>query len=288
MIYNHILACDVGATRARIAIIDAHGNVAHKKVLNSVNSSPSILIDMIIQVLKESKLQVDGGVVGVAGPVDYESGQIIALPNLDSWDGLLSSDYLTSELQFEVLIANDADLAALGEHGFGAGLGFSNMVYITVSTGIGSGIIVNDRLLKGRTSLGEIGHTIIDRTNLNTLEKLASGASLKKITGLPADEVVKHVREKNLEYLGIFREFTRDLSIGIYNLCRIFSPDTVVIGGGLSNAGPLLLNPIRDFLFENLNLHGKVPIVLSIAKCGDDSGLIGARVFWNNSRSNYA
>jgi predicted NBD/HSP70 family sugar kinase len=82
VIYNHILACDVGATRTRIALVDGQGNVAHKKVRNSVEISPSILIDTIAQVLKESEVQVDGGVVGVAGPVDYDLAGSLRFPIL--------------------------------------------------------------------------------------------------------------------------------------------------------------------------------------------------------------
>ncbi len=102
-------------------------------------------------------------VVGLPGAVDYESGRLLWAPNLpERWPDLLSRDVLTAGLGLPVSIANDADMAAVGEAWFGAGVGVADMGYLTVSTGIGAGIVERGRLLHGVRSLGELGHTVID------------------------------------------------------------------------------------------------------------------------------
>ena len=114
------------------------------------------------EVIDNADVSVSGAVVGLPGSINYQTGQVIHLPHLPHWPHTVSADWLSAQVGLEVLIANDADLAALGEHRFGAGIGTSDMVYITASTGVGAGVIIGNKLLHGKLSLAEAGHTIID------------------------------------------------------------------------------------------------------------------------------
>src|SRR5208283_3855997 len=125
-------------------------------------------------------------VVGLPGVVDYDAGRLLWAPHLpERWPELLSRDELSGRLGLPVYIANDADLAAVGEATFGAGTGITDVAYLTISTGIGAGVVHGGLLLRGRRSLGEVGHTVIDwrawrEGRPSTLEELGSGSGVAR------------------------------------------------------------------------------------------------------------
>ena len=127
--------------------------------------------------------------VGLPGGVDYESGRLLWAPHLpEQWPALLSREELTGRLGLPVHIANDADLAAVGEATFGAGAPGTDVAFLTISTGIGAGVVNSGRLLRGRRSLAEVGHTVIDwrawrEGRPSTLEELGSGSGLARLAG---------------------------------------------------------------------------------------------------------
>lgn len=270
----------------RVAIVSTDGHVHQKHVVPSSDGDPETLINALRSAHQQSLVEVTGAVVGVPGMVDYLKQTVVKLPNLSSWEGLISGRSLSASLGLNTLIANDADLGALGEFHFGAGRGSSDMVYIAAGTGVGGGVILNGRMLRGRYSLAEVGHTIIDRTTGETVEQLASGVALRHSLGLEVSEVAERAARGDPEASRVYDQIRRDLAIGIRNLVLAFSPELVVVGGGMTTAGDPLLKPLRSLLAR----AGPYPITPQVrvvmAQTGDDVGLLGGAAFWSESHPN--
>jgi glucokinase len=184
-----------------------------------------------------------------------------------------------------VLLANDADLAALGEHRYGAGRGSRDMVYVTASTGVGAGVIIGGKILHGRLSLAEIGHTIIDRSTGDTVEDLGSGTALARLAGEDPGSVAARAAAGEPDAARLFAGVAGDFAIGVFNLVHSFAPDTVVIGGGMSQSGELLLGPVRDAFAKCADGCPASLVKVVRAQGGDDAGLKGAAAYWADTRS---
>ena len=139
---------------------------------------------------------------------------------------------------------------------------------------------LNGRLLRGRLSIAEAGHTIIERTTGGTVETLGSGTALLRLSGEDPASVAAQAAAGDSEALHYFNEVAEAFAVGVFNLVHCFSPEVVVIGGGMSRSGDLLLNPIRRMLEECGGVCPSSRVVVVEAQGGDDVGLKGAAVFW--------
>ncbi|MCD6291326.1 MAG: ROK family protein [Anaerolineae bacterium] len=308
---EYYLTADIGGTQIRAALCDAEGRV-YRRANDLTRAAEGQ--DAVIGRIKAALSQVMGDTpseqirgIGLAapGPLDPKRGIIVFAPNLYGWHNVPLRQIIQDHFGFPTFLGNDANLAALAEHHFGAGRGVHNLIYITVSTGIGGGIIVDDRLLLGEHGFAaEIGHHTIDADgvrcncgNIGCLETLASGPAIARmareaiaagepsllrdmtsedpdqITGklvyeaaVKGDALATHVLNRAGHYLGV----------GIVNLLHLFNPAMIIIGGSVAKAGDFLFEPmwetIRDrshpIYWENLRI---VPPEL-----GDDVGLLGA------------
>lgn len=136
---EQILACDLGGINLRVAVADHRGSLDHNQVITTPADDPTALVRMLREVADRVEGNIAGAVVGVPGPVDYSRGVPLRVPNLPLWKERVGSRSLAEALGTPVLLANDADLAALGEHRYGAGRGYQDMLYMTSSTGVGRG-----------------------------------------------------------------------------------------------------------------------------------------------------
>jgi glucokinase len=185
-----------------------------------------------------------------------------------------------------VAIANDADLAAVGEAWFGAGQGYADVAYLTVSTGIGAGVVTGGVLVHGRRSLAEVGHTVVDGDALAegrpaTVEELGSGTALDRLAeeaGLDASgkDLIDLVRGGDEAAARVLTRVVTAAAIGAVNLAHLFTPEVLVVGGGLGLNGDLVLDPIRRLLDSRGPRDLPEPIVVVNAARGDDAGLAGA------------
>ncbi len=276
---DRILAGDVGGTRMRVAIVESGGTVVSKEVIPTPKKDPDALT-RAIRLVENGTGPIAGAVVGLPGLIDYSRGEVLTLPNLPDWEGSLSAVRLGAELGVPVLLANDADLAALGEHRYGAGRGSQDMLYVTSSTGVGAGVIICERLLHGRLSLAEAGHTIIDWATGDTLETLGSGTALARAAGEDAAAVAARAAAGDPVASRHFATTAEAFAVGVLNLVHCYSPEVVVIGGGMSQADDLLLNPVREQLQRCGDdcVASKVKVVK--AQGDDDVGLRGAYAYW--------
>lgn len=282
---NGYIAVDLGGTNLRVALVDPTGLVLrrHRIPTPSGGSITVALAELIDELGVGSDATV---VIAVPGPVDYERGTTIWVPHLPSgWLTELTETVLSDRLGRSVSIANDADVAAVGEAYFGAARRVSDVVYVTISTGVGAGVLLNRRLVRGRRSVAEIGHTIIDRrafaeAGAATLEELASGSSVPHLAEVAEVAATSGEQLEVLEEVGDMRasllwmEMIDSLSIGIINAAWCFCPDLIVVGGGLGRESALF-EPLRVRVADMAPTRG-IQFSVVMAELGDDAGLIGA------------
>ena len=278
-----VAAVDLGGTRLRVAVFAEDGSSRARHVELTPDGDPSALVRAIRQTIDAAEdVTVEGAVVGVPGPVSYLEGRPYELPNLPAWEGHLSAQALASALGLQVVLANDDDLGALGEHRFGAGRGVEDLVYVTSGTGVGGAAILGGRLVHGRRSIAEVGWTTIDFNGSEgerRVEELGSGSALERFGRDDGIAITQRALAGEPEALAAFERVASSLAVGVMNLVFCFMPQRVVIGGGVASAGELLLGPIRDYVAREGPLMSAVPEVVA-SEGGDDSGLLGGLAFW--------
>lgn len=281
------LAVDLGGTQMRAAIVASDGELLERRAEPTPRDAtcPDALLALLGDVLAGD--EVTGAVIGVPGRVDHRRGRLEHAPNLPPhWPAALDEQLLSERLGISVALANDADLAAVGEGWFGAGRGHTDVVYLTVSTGIGAGVLLDRRIVIGQRSLGEIGHTVLDHSACRrgepaTFEDLGSGTALGRraaAAGLPSDgaRIVELVHDGDPEATHIWDELVSVIAAGVTNVAFLFSPSAIVLGGGVGRNGDLLLGPLREAL-QGCGPPGLAdPIEVLVAQLGDDAALVGA------------
>ena len=280
----HVLAADIGGTHLRVARTTHEGHVTDRQEVET-GDDPNVLVELMQKVA--SLGPVDHAVVGVPGRVDYSTGVLEYAPNLSSvWSSTLREDVLERVVGVPVAVANDADLAAVGESWFGAGRDYADVAYLTVSTGIGAGVVTGGYLVHGRRSMAEVGHTVVDGQALAegrpaTVEELGSGTALDRLAeeaglDVTGKDLVARVRGGDDQASKVLTRVITAAAIGAVNLAHLFTPDVIVIGGGLGLNGDLVLEPIRNLL-ESRGPRGlPEPIAVVNAALGDAAGLAGA------------
>lgn len=297
---------DLGGTQVRAALVDARGQVlARAAAATDAVGGPHAVLQQIQQLVAETTAGVPSSAlmglgVSAPGPLDSEAGVILGIPTLRGWVDVPIVAWLRQTLAMPVKLENDGVAAAMGEWHFGSGRGLSDFVYVTVSTGIGGGVIADGRVLRGRGRLaGHIGHMTIDPEgevcscgNQGCWEALASGTAMGKHArqragtmptsplaaygeALDAKQVVAAARAGDVLGRQLVEREARLLGMGIVNLLHLYSPDVVVVGGGVAHAFDLLHPGI------SLQVHSRAlppfratPVVA--AQLGQNSGLVGA------------
>jgi glucokinase len=299
-----IIAVDVGGTQIRAAVYPR--NHMRPSLLNriSTRNARATPLERLIQLI-ESVWPKDEPVtaIGIAspGPLDPYQGVIIAAPNIAGWADLPLRKTLEDHFNVPVILGNDANLAAYGEWCYGAGQNHHHLIYLTVSTGIGGGVIIDDQLLLGVRGLAaELGHVAVELDGplcscgkRGHLEALASGTAIARWVEqelsqgagsiLPHDQPIttKMVAQaaKKGDELAIAALTRSGTYIGkaLANYLHIFNPSIVIIGGGVSQSGSLLLEPMRAAMCEQVLSEEYVEnLTLTTAALGDEAGLMGA------------
>jgi glucokinase len=301
---SQIIAIDIGGTQLRAARFAMDGQTALQTRRTSTQGDGQTpferLCDLITNILPADQ-PVAGIAVAAPGPLDPYNGIIFSTPNIAGWENFPISAKLNERFDVPVWLGNDANLAALGEWKFGAARGHKHVLYLTISTGIGGGVIIDDRLLAGTRGLaGELGHVQImqggplcgcgQRGHLEALasgtaianfvrEQLAGGekSSLSRRAQISARDVSEAAQQGDALAIHALSRAGEHLGQAIAGFLHTFNPSIVVLGGGVTQSGDLLLAPMRRTLeasvmdksfLKNLQI---VPAAL-----GDDAGLMGA------------
>ncbi|NQT72189.1 MAG: ROK family protein [Chloroflexi bacterium] len=310
----HVIAIDIGGTSFRVALADANRNILSRNSEPTLASDgPESGIQRLIETIRKTASsigmdRVKGIAVAAAGPIDPNEGIFLTPPSLPTWHNVPLKSKLKKEFDIPIWVENDADMAAVGEHRFGAARGFDRVIYITVSTGIGGGIIIDGQPLHGiKISAAEVGHIVIDPNGPQCncggkghVEVMASGTAISRMareripygntsilselcgndpSRLTAEMVTKAAFSGDPVAIGVFNEAGTNLGLAVASLIHIFDPDVVVIGGGVSNAGELILKPVRESVAERVMADFKDRTKIVRSELGDDSGIYGAIAF---------
>ncbi len=288
---NPITCIDVGGTFIKA------GNVVNGKVRHEIKietGEPGMLTRTLLQIIVELGGEAVG--IGMAGLVDAD-GTISSPPNFPGIESLPLKEILQEELNIPVFVDNDANMAALGEHRYGAGRGIKNLIMLTLGTGVGGGIIINDKIYHGRGYAGEVGHITIDPNgplclcgNYGCLEsyigadriterareyvRMGVETRLRSYAGKITPEIIEDEAYKGDHVaMDIVAEMAKFLGIAISNYCAILDPERVIIGGGLSKMGDILLSGVKREVARRLYSRKDIDIVFS--ELGDRAGILG-------------
>jgi glucokinase len=308
------IGVDIGGTSLRAARFVGQHHIPEHKTKRSTQPTHGRddTLDRLEQVIREvapaDLRQVRGVGIGSPGPLDPYKGVVIEAPNIPGWDNLPLQTIMQERLGRPVFIGNDANLAALGEWKFGAGRGQRDVLYMTISTGIGGGVISNGKLILGARGLAtEVGHIqvlpdgpLCGCGQRGHLEALASGPAIARIARERLEKgavgqtkildlvngdlasvtavVIGQAAQAGDEFAcRLFAEAGESIGTALANLLHLFNPSIVILGGGVSMMGDLLFEPIRAAVrrYSMNELYWRdCPIVP--AALGDDAGLIGA------------
>ncbi|HVN56588.1 MAG TPA: ROK family protein [Anaerolineaceae bacterium] len=308
-----VVGIDIGGTKLAAGLFDRQGNfVARGKLPTGSDCHPDQVIEAAVQItrslLQETGIgreQVEGVGVGIAGHVNHEQGIVLTNSNLPEWDYHPLREILEKRLALPVILDNDANFAAWGEFRFGAGRGSRHMCYLTFSTGCGMGIVIDGKLYRGATgTAGEIGHTVVNPDGplcscgkrgclmsyacglaLDRMARDSIGCSeetlLRSLCGdcpehVRAETIAEAARQGDPVALRILTTAGHYFGIGLSTVVQVLNPDTIVIGGGLTHIGPMLLDPCIRALNDNIHpvLRDSARVVLS--ELWNDAGVMGA------------
>ncbi|MCX6024035.1 MAG: ROK family glucokinase [Chloroflexi bacterium] len=313
------LGVDLGGTKIGVGLARNDGEVRCPIFLpTEAEGGPDHVIARILwaadRVLDDAGMtrrQVAGIGIGAPGPLDGPNGVVVTAPNMPGWDHVPLRDRISRGLDMPAYLENDANAAALGEARFGAARGSSHVIYVTLGTGIGGGLVMNGELVRGATgAAGEIGHMVIDMNgprcgcgNYGCWEALASGTAIARearaivasgrptaITmmsegspdGVSARTVFLAAIEGDSVALGILSNAALFLGVGLANLVNLFNPQVGVIGGGMTSMGDLLLEPALAHMRKRAFAPSVEAARFVQAALGEHAGILGAAALCMN------
>jgi glucokinase len=278
---------DLGGTQVRVALARSDGNViASVKTKTPLLGTPQAMVDWAAAEIDRhrGREKVRSITIAAPGPIDIKRGVLVNPPNLPGWRNVPLAAMLAHATGAKVHLANDADMAGLGEFHHGAGRGTRNMVYITWSTGIGGGLIIDGKLHRGaHGTAGEVGHMIIDPSGpLDTcgqrgcLEAFIGGANLARETGHTAAELFAAAAQGNKHSLMVVERAARYMGLALISLTNILDPEMFVIGGGVSRSWAMIEPTIVGTLHSSPFIKPARRPRVRRARLGDRAGQIGA------------
>lgn len=313
MVKRYAIGIDVGGTKIAAGIVNEEGTVLQRCVSrNHAEQPPPVVISAIEDSFRELltatgfvSTEIEAVGVGFPGNTNGQEGVVLACSNLPDWDHYPLRDELVKRLGVPVILDNDTNMGVMGEHRFGAGRGAANLCYVTVSTGLGMGVILDNRLYRGHIgSAGELGHVVIElngalcgcgkygclmayasgiAVSRMAHEKIDSGAKTKLTELIPAggrriptevvlgaaevgDAVAEEILHTTAKYCGIA------LSIVV----QILNPERIVVGGGLTRIGARLWDVAEETMRQNIQPQLWESVQMVPWELGDDLGVLGA------------
>ncbi len=311
---KYMIGIDLGGTKIAAGVVDRTGKIISRYTVptNPRRNYTEIISDMAFAAKKACEIagmpvdKMEGIGIGSPGTVDSANGIVIYTNNIN-FDNTPIRSEMQKHIDLPVYVSNDANCAALGETAdTGAAKGYKNVILITLGTGLGGGIIIDGKIYEGEYGAGaELGHTVINvdgpectcgrkgcwecyssatgiirmtaealQKSKNTLMWETVGHDMTRISGRTAFEAS---RKGDPLALKVVYDYIRYLAEGITNMMNIFRPEVFLIGGGMSNEGDYLFNPLREYVFNSIYAGPRVPMPRIIkAELGNDAGIIGA------------
>ena len=305
----NVIGIDVGGTKVLGGVVTGTGEILATARRDTPREGGRALTEAIANVAAELAQQypVDSIGVSAAGFISSDRQTMLATPNISNWNGVNLVVELTEILHKKIVLENDANAAAWGEFKFGAGRGRSDLMMLTLGTGVGGGLILNGSVFRGAFGIGaELGHIrLVPEGQLcgcgirGCLEQYASGSALMRhareaidaspllarnllergdgtIEGLRGNHITEAARDGDPVAIAAFNTMATYLGAGIASLCAVIDPSCVVLGGGVIDAGELFLGPTRDAALRLIPFSGKHPYPEIVAAVlGNHAGLVG-------------
>ena len=316
---THVVGIDIGGTKLATVVADSTGHILSKvRKPTLAEKGPEYALQLLFEMVRETVASADlvqesVSAIGVScgGPLDTKTGVVYSPPNLPGWDALPLKAQLESEFHIPVTIENDANASALAEYRFGGGRGYDAVLYMTMSTGIGGGIVIDGQIYRGANdSAGEVGHQILlpdgppcGCGKRGCLEALCSGPAIarraqdaiqkqltdrkaaatrllnlanNRIENVKSEHVLQAARTGDILALQLVEETAYYMGWGIANLVNILNPDIVLLGTIAIAAGDLLLDPIRKTVSEFAMPRTAEAVKIAPAQLGDALGDLAA------------
>ena len=279
----NILAIDIGGTMIKYGLVSSDGEIlSTDKIETEAEKGLENILNKIDNIFKRYK---ENNPVGIAvsgtGQINGIIGKVIGgNPIIPNWIGTNLVKILEKKYNLPAVLENDVNCVALGEKWIGAGKDLSNFICLTIGTGIGGGIILNNQLFRGENFVaGEFGHTLIKK---GEFEQFASTTALirlvKEKTGkiLNGKEIFDLEKKEIVEYQEVISEWIENLTDGLSSIVYCFNPANIILGGGVIEQGEPLINRIKNSLFKKIGLQFKEKLNIIQAKLGNNAGMIGA------------
>lgn len=301
------LGVDLGGTNIKVALVNYLGEIINKiEIPTEAHLGWEAVLNRIYhgihQVINNTNLTLNDIVgigMGVPGLPDFTTGMVLWGPNI-GWENVPAGPWLSAKLAIPIYIDNDGNTAAYGEYWAGRGKGAQNMVAVTIGTGIGAGLIIDGRIFRGsKGAAGELGHMIIlpqgpqcNCGRKGCLETLTSATSIAKsaksaieagkttilanFSEVTAKTVFQAAKEGDKIANEIVDKTAYYLGIGLANVINLLNPDLILIGGGVSRGGSIIMEPLRRYTLEHSLPTAGQQVQIDIAQLGNDAGAVGA------------
>lgn len=289
------LGVDIGGTNIKFAVVD-DGDVVYKSIIKTADTCEKI-VDDIVKKFERLKKNYHIKTVGIGTPGIIKNGKVTAI-NLP-FDETPLAKLIKKRIDLPVNVDNDANCAALGEVTFGSAVDCDNIVLVTLGTGVGGGIVMDKRICRGKNSMGEIGHIVVQTEGglpcpcglSGCWEQYASATALIREATNAAksnpDSVLAKLYEGNFEEMTgelifdaldsgcpvakeVFDQYIKYLAVGIRSIVNVFGPDAIVLAGGITKQGEKLINPLKQLLPADIRIE--------ISNLQSDAGALGAAV----------
>jgi glucokinase len=298
-------AVDIGGTKIAVGIVDNDGKVLSRMQSPTDPDNYAAGIDLIASMLRETArkagVELSGIGIGSTGPVDPIRGEFGDVDFLPGWRGKSPVKDLAETFKLRVALENDGDAAALAEAGWGAGRNRKRLIYITVGTGIGGGIILDGQLYRGVDGAHpEVGHQVLDPAGpacscgfRGCWESLAAGPAMAAWferhapadnadrKGITAKRICDLAKERDVVALQVVEREAYYLGLGLANLINLFTPDAIVLSGSVMKSAELFMDRIRAVIRGGCRFVPAEKTHLTLASLGDDTNLIGAARVWH-------
>ncbi|MCK9594827.1 MAG: ROK family protein [Candidatus Omnitrophica bacterium] len=302
---KYIIGIDLGGTNLKVALVGPDFKIKDRLVLSTADfNEKSGLIQAIIFAVTRiiasnqcAKSAVLGVGLGLPGPIDADKGLVHFFPNIPGWKEVYLKKILEQKIKLPVFIDNDANLMALAESRMGAAKGMRNAVCITLGTGVGGGIIIDNRLYRGSTfSAGEIGHMPVNEKgpdcNCSGFACLEAYIGNKKLLNhaksafgrqISLEELSRLSAKKNRKAVLIWERMAQRLGVVLSGIVNLLNPDCIVIGGGVANAGRIIFDQVKENILTRAMVVQAKHVKIVRARLGSDAGMIGAALLVKES-----
>ncbi len=300
-----VVGLDVGGTNIKFGLTDSAGKILARSNLTTSSFIAdkteliNAFVDGCLNLIHQNNLNkkdILGIGIGLPGLIDVRKGLVRFLPNIPGWKDIPLKRILEKKIQIPVFLDNDVNVITLGEWKFGAGVGFKNFVCMTLGTGVGSGLILNNELYRGEGfTAGELGHVPLNENgpkckcggiacleryvgNKPLQEKAARKFGNKNITLEEMDRLAKQGDPRALQF---WRETAQQIGLGLVSVVNLLNPKRIIIGGGVSKAYQHLFREIEDTIRKRAISVPAAMVKVIRAKLGDSAGILGTYVLVN-------